>query len=340
MDKIKVGQIGICHEHAAVKMKSLLLHPEVFEVVGVVDDTASTAPRRAGHSRTQYPGLPFMSEEQLFQVPGLQAVMIETANHDLVAAAQRCLEKGLAVHMDKPGGVDMDAFVKMRLGFAEQALPFQMGYMFRDNPAMQWLRQAISNGWLGEVFSVQASMSHNYGDDAYQDYISNFPGGIMFNLGCHLLDLVVKMLGVPERATPFLQTVAGDQDGVNNHALAVLEYPHALACLWACSREVQGLPRRSLKVCGTNGTAVLCPLERFDGQPLLMELTLNTANEKYDAGQQTLNFGVIKDRYDAQLLQWAEMIRGKQPADQECKHDLLVQEILLDICNQKKWRKV
>ncbi len=45
-------------------------------------------------------------------------------------------------------------------------LPFQMGYMFRGNPAFNWIRKAVEKGWLGDVFEIQASMSHNYGGDA------------------------------------------------------------------------------------------------------------------------------------------------------------------------------
>ena len=38
MRKIKVGQIGITHEHAAVKMASMRRLTDSFEIVGVVDD--------------------------------------------------------------------------------------------------------------------------------------------------------------------------------------------------------------------------------------------------------------------------------------------------------------
>ena len=37
MNRIKIGQIGISHEHAAGKMRSLRAMPEVYEIVGVVD---------------------------------------------------------------------------------------------------------------------------------------------------------------------------------------------------------------------------------------------------------------------------------------------------------------
>ena len=48
MKRIKIGQIGVCHEHAAGKIQALRLRPDVFELVGVVDDRASAAAKFAG----------------------------------------------------------------------------------------------------------------------------------------------------------------------------------------------------------------------------------------------------------------------------------------------------
>ena len=42
MKKIKIGQIGIRHEHAAGKIATLKNLPEVYEIVGVVDDSETS----------------------------------------------------------------------------------------------------------------------------------------------------------------------------------------------------------------------------------------------------------------------------------------------------------
>lgn len=329
MSKIKIGQIGVCHEHAAGKMRSLRLRPDLFEIVGVVDDRSSSSAKFAGSDLRPYEGLRFMSEEELFQTPGLQAVSVEVPNLDLVPTSWRCLQHGLAIHMDKPGGDDLAAFERLRRGYAEKKLPFQMGYMFRANPAIQWLQKAVRQGWLGEIFEFQASMSHNYGGEEYQEYLGCFQGGIMFNLGCHLIDVVVSLMGRPTQVTPFLKSAPGDPERIVNNSLAILEYPHATATLRACSREVGGLGRRRLKVCGLKGSIDLCPLERFDGKALTMELHLRDGNEEYEAGTHTLDFGVIRDRYEGQMVELAQMIRGEIPEPYDYNHDVIVQEVLL-----------
>ena len=98
MKKIKIGQIGVCHEHASGKMNTMKLRPDLFEIVGVADDRASTAAKRAV-DLNPYEGLPLMSEEELFRIPGLEAVTVEVPNLDLVPTAMRCLERNLPIHM-------------------------------------------------------------------------------------------------------------------------------------------------------------------------------------------------------------------------------------------------
>ncbi len=53
-----------------------------------------------------------MTEVELLNHPGLQVVMIETPNGDLVPAALGCMHHGLPTHMDKPGGEDLGLFKK------------------------------------------------------------------------------------------------------------------------------------------------------------------------------------------------------------------------------------
>lgn len=340
MKKIKIGQIGVCHEHAPAKISTLRNMPEIFEIVGVVDDRNSTAAKFAGDDLTPYEGLKWMTEEELLNYPGLQAVTVETPNLDLVPTALRCMERNLAMHMDKPAGEDLDLFRKLLAGCEERKVPFQMGYMFRNNPAMQWCRKAMNQGWLGDIFELQASMSHNYGGDDYQKYLSKFQGGIMFNLVCHLIDFVISMMGRPENITPFLKSTADFPNTVKNNCLTILEYPHATVTLRACSREVDGLNRRRrLKICGTKGSVELCPQERFDGQPLKMQLTFLEDNEEYAAGTHIVDFGIQQDRYMDQLLELARIVNGEIENPYTYEHDYLVQQVILAAAGYTKWNK-
>jgi hypothetical protein len=56
MNPIRIGQIGICHEHAAGKIATLRRLPDVYEIVGVVDDRNSPSAKYAGSDLAPYEG--------------------------------------------------------------------------------------------------------------------------------------------------------------------------------------------------------------------------------------------------------------------------------------------
>lgn len=342
MNKIKIGQIGVSHEHAAGKIATLKNMPETFEIVGVVDDRKSSkgATFLPADFLKSYEGLTFMTEEELFNVPGLQALTVEVPNADLVPTALRALDRNLAMHMDKPGGENLELFEKLRRGCEDKGIPFQMGYMFRGNPAVQFLQRIVREKWLGEIYEIQATMSHNYGNDSYNEYLFSFKGGIMFNLGCHLIDFIVSIMGRPERITPFLKSTPGVSSYVKNNCLAILEYTNATVSLRACSIELNagGQGGRPLKICGTNGIAYLCPLERFDGETLKLHISLRKGNSEYPTGTHLIEFEAPRDRYKEQLLELAKIINGKKQNPYTYKHDYLVQEVVLAASGYINWR--
>ncbi len=337
MSRIKIGQIGICHEHASGKIGALRKMPDVYEIVGVVDDRATTAARSAGDNLAPYEGLTWMTEEELFATPGLQAVAVETPNMDLVPTALRCMERGLHMHMDKPAGDDMALFERLLDGCRERGLALQLGYMLRTNPPIMFCQQAVRDGWLGDILQIQVDMNHNYGGEAYPGYMAKFTGGIMFNLGCHPIDLVVSLLGRPGNVTPFPKSTGSVDAGINTNGLAVIEYPHANVTVRACSSAADGIRQRRLTVCGSKGTFDLCPLERHDGKPVTATLILAEGNERYAAGTHVVEFEGMTDRYAAQMQELAQVINGEIEAPYSYEHDRLVHEVLLAASGYTEW---
>ena len=83
---------------------------------------------------------------------------------------------------------------------------------------------------------------------------------------------------------------------------------------------------------GTNGTLDLCPIERFDGGELTLALSLKNAACGQPAGRHEVGFGVQTDRYAAQLLDLAAVVRGERPNGQDYGRDLRVHELTLQAC--------
>ncbi len=71
MNKIKIAQIGIGHNHGSEKMRTVLNFPEVYAVVGVCEGDPVWIKSRG--ALDVYCGLPFMCEEELLNVPSPDA---------------------------------------------------------------------------------------------------------------------------------------------------------------------------------------------------------------------------------------------------------------------------
>lgn len=333
MNRIKIGQIGVGHEHASGKMDALRRLPEYFEVVGVVEEA-----NPVWYDRGCYEGVPRMTEAQLLDTPGLQAVAVETNMPELADTAIRCMERGLHMHLDKPGGETFKPFARLIDGCKARGLAIQLGYMYRVNPAIKLVFRAVSEGWLGDIFEVHAVMSR-YDDDTYRRFLAGYPGGAMYNFGSHLIDLVVAMLGRPDNVVPFQR--ATRDDGLNDNGLAVLEYPWATATIRAAIVEADGMRHRRLIVCGTKGTAEIYPLEHpwdhYGRDPLHVRLTLREGNPEYPAGTHLVDVGVMNGRYEDQLIELARVIQGEMENPYPYAHELMVEEVLLAAAGYTRW---
>ena len=331
MKKINIIQIGVCHEHAAGKWGTLKKRPDLFNLIGYVDeqDFCRTPYCPTAFQPKQYEGFRKFTLDEALNYPGLEAVTVEVPNNDLVPVALRCMEHDLAMHMDKPAGEDLALYKKLLDGCRAKQLPFQMGYMFRGNPAFQFCIRAIREKLIGDVFEIEADMNHCYGGEPYQEYLGNFPGGIMYNLGCHLIDFVVAAMGRPDNVTPFLKSAPGYPDSVRNNCMTVLEYPHALVTLHACSKDVANIEGRGVKIAGTKGSIRFSPLERFDGKGVALELLLAEDRGSFPKGSHTLIFPPQPDRYEAQLAELARVIRKEAEPTYSYEHDYFVHEVTL-----------
>jgi predicted dehydrogenase len=318
--RIRIGQIGVGHAHAAGKMSALRASQD-FEMVGIVEPDAE---RRAAAERSPtYQGLAWLTEEQLLNTEGLQAVAVETEVKNLVPTAARCVAAGKHIHLDKPGGESFPAFRALLEDAARRKLIVQMGYMFRYNPAFQLCFQLTRDGSLGEVFSIDTTMSKAIGP-AERRVLAPYRGGSMFELGGHIIDAVVSILGRPSKVTAFIHSSAPLHDGFADNQLAVLDYPGAVVTVRSALVEIEGGARRQFVVCGTGGTFDIRPLE-----PAQARLALDRPRGDYRKGYQDLKFPNAGGRYDGDLADLARVIRGEKEFGFNAEHDLAVQETLL-----------
>lgn len=328
-NRIKVGQIGTKHAHASGQIGTIRALPDLYEFVGYVEPDEARYKQIAG--TPAYRDAPRLSEKELLSTPGLKVVAVETEICDLLTTSQKCIDAGLHIHLDKPAGESFDQLVKLHRSADKNNLTIQMGYMFRYNPAFQFLFRAVQQGWLGEIFEVHGVMSKKVGEQARRVF-DRYPGGAMFELGCHLIDPLLYLLGTPENVVSYNRRTIPD-DPLLDNMLAVFEYPRATATIRSSVVEVNGGRRRQFVVCGTKGTIEILPLE-----PGSLTLTLDSPQENFKAGTQVVKLPKSAGRYHGCWSEFAKIIRGESVLPFTPAHDLAVQKAVLAASGLRKWK--
>jgi len=252
---IKIGQIGIGHNHSD-KIKVIHKYPELFQLVGYAEVNEEWVERRG--SLSYFKDVPRMSIEEVIEKS--DAILVETDVWDLTKTAQLCIDAGKHIHMDKPASGTLEEYKQLLDTAKVKNLVVQLGYMYRYNPAVRELFKMVKDGKLGKITSINAEMSIRH-NDQYRKWLGNFKGGDMYIFGCHLIDLIVYLLGKPNRVLSSLVSsgVAGvDCDDITT---AILEYDHAITRVTSTSLDWDGWDRRCFSVVGELGTAHIQPME-------------------------------------------------------------------------------
>ena len=322
---------GMTHEHAPGKIKTLRKLTDDFEVVAIADDRVRKSPTY--HTDPfDATGFCVVSEAEALAMSDIDVVFVETANRDLMEIARIYAARGVAMHCDKPCGEEMGPYREVVDLCRTKNVPLQIGYMYRANPAVRFMREAVEAGWIGDVVFAEADMNHSYGDDSYQLYTGTMKGGILYNLGCHLIDtLALFVKGDPVRVTTVCGRAPHDPAAAKNRMSAFYEFPGAEMLIRSCSRASGGVLCRRIRVDGTKGTLDLCPIERFDGGELALVMTLAEPVDGYTEGRHEISFGVQTDRYAGQLRELAAIVRGEIADTADYDHDLRVHALTLEL---------
>lgn len=317
---LKLAQYGVGHAHAAGKVQVMRAHPEV-ELAGVFEpdpalwEVASQQPAYAGVHW-------FASKEEMLEDESIAGVAVEGRVRELLPWAREVLEHGKHVWLDKPAGEDLEAFRSLLDLARERQLLVQLGYMFRYNRGFQFILDWAGSGRLGTLFAVRGRMSTRVSEEARRE-LAFHRGGILFELLCHLVDIVVSLLGRPRRVTSFLRNDLGVVPEFCDNTLTVLEYDRAMAHLESAAMEQEPFAVRCLEVYGTRGSAILRPLE-----PPQLRLCLDEDRDGFKKGWQDVP---VEDRprYVGCLEAFLADIRGEKKPDRSLEHEFLVQETLL-----------
>ena len=315
-----MAQYGTKHGHAGAVLRVMLENPDV-EFAGVYEPDAERRVAIAGTAPWSEVNW-FDDKAAMLGDPDIACIASEGLNAESLNQSEEIVDAGKNLWYDKPAGDDYEQFERVIAKAREQSLLVQMGFMFRENWTFAQVAEWARSGLLGDVFSVRAHMSTNISEEQ-RAVLAHHTGGILYDLGAHVMDQIVWILGRPEKITSFMRRDVSNVENFADNTVAILEYEKALAIVDIAAMEPKPMARR-FEVYGTKGSAILGPYD----PPEYLRLCLNEAAGGYEAGVTDFPAQPYR-RHVESLVRLIATLRGEREPDRSLDHELLVQETLL-----------
>ena len=332
MKKIRIGHLGTYHDHSYGKLECILKYPDLFEVVGVVAESEER--KQEIMEKGVYKDVKFVTEDEMFNELKPDAMLVEGYELDLLKLTEKCVERGIHVHVDKPAGNDVCHFEKILNITKEKNLVLQMAYMYRYNNAINECMRLYKEGKLGEITGIDAYMCTEHWPEKNK-WLEAFDGGIMFFLGCHMIDLVYMFAGKPDKIHSIRQRTKLNGNNSEDNCVAVFEYDKFSALIRMNSTEVNGYGRRQFVLAGSKGTVEIKPLEN----PTIMtvsytDLTHQKGASIYKDMKNEVELTPQKGRYDEMMLDFYDMIVNNKKNRFTPQYELELQKLVMETCTK------
>ena len=310
--KVKLAQYGVLHDHASGKARVMKESDEV-DFCGVFEP--DSVAREAVENVDPYRDLNWFScKEDMLNDETIDGIAIQGKVSDNLTFADEALSHNKHVWLDKPAGDSLQAFREVLAVANEKGL------------LVQFLLDWVASGRLGHIFSVRARISSGMVNQSHWDRWDSHgerDGGILFILACHLIDIIVALLGRPDTVTSHLRHDGDHFPWFKDNNVVVFEYSNAMAVLESTALEVASGTSRRIEVYGTQGSIIMEPLE-----PPQLRLCLDTNRDGYEKGWQVVPIEK-RPRYVDSLRAFVADIRGEKEPDRSLEHEFIVQETVL-----------
>ena len=199
---------------------------------------------------------------KMLENDNIDAVIIAVPHRLHADIAERALEKGKHVLVEKP--VDISVSKAIALNAAARKYGSVFGIMFnqRTNPLFIKARELVKSGQLGELRSTVWIITNWFRTQSYYDSgdwratWAGEGGGVLLNQAPHNLDLWQWICGMPESVTAFCDVAKYHNIEVEDNAKLIVKYKNGAQGIFISSTgEYPGTNR--LEISGDLGKLVL-----------------------------------------------------------------------------------
>ena len=324
MKKLRVGVLGLSHDHVWDNLDALARHSQA-ELVGAADGHEEL--RNQFQSRFDCEA--FATREELLATHDVDAVYVFDSNAGGAAHAVFAASRGLHVLIEKPMAATLAQADEMLATATEHNVRLMINWPFAWWPQLQHALRVATDGTIGDVWQVKYRAAHagpqelgcsEFFCDWLFDPERNGGGGALMDYCCYGACLARVLLGRPHSVTGVMGQFCKESISVEDNALIVMTWPRAMATAEASWTQIGKLTSYTTAIYGTKGTLLVEPR---DGGRLLL------ANEDQPEGS-----GIPLPAPDAHLRDSAshfvDGIQTGNPFQDLCRADVCrdTQEIL------------
>ncbi|QNN54404.1 Gfo/Idh/MocA family oxidoreductase [Nocardioides mesophilus] len=212
-----LAMVGISHPHSSARFRSA--RTLGVDVVGAWDPDPVALQAFCEEVDTENCAL-----EELLGGPA-QGVLVHSKSKDMVSLAERALLADKAVLVEKPGGGDLEDLRHLDRLAQRPGAVVRVGYNFHYAPAMEWARSVLAQNPIGRVSLVRGHGASSRGEhlSAHLNQDADM-GGSLWVIGCHVIHLMVDLLGRPEAVRATVTKLPGWSDGTSREDVAALTF--------------------------------------------------------------------------------------------------------------------
>ena len=198
------------------------LHAETAARVGVdIRSVCDTRQARATKLAERLDAKAASDSSVLFADEGIDAVVIAVPNLLHAPLAIAALEAGKHVLLEKPMALTIAQCDQIIAAQRAAKRIVQLGFVSRCAPAARAAERMIAQGRLGKIYHVKAGLFRRRGIPGLGRWFTNkveSGGGVLIDVGVHMLDLVMHLTGnrTPKRAFGTASST---------HGLPIEDYP-------------------------------------------------------------------------------------------------------------------
>ncbi len=298
--KLRVAFLGARHPHIFPRLSLCLQRPDI-EITGVYDSN----PQLSSSIGKKYGIRVAPTVDDLFADGVCDITIIEGHDPENPGYVNQALGQTRMLLIEKPGAPNLTEMEMMVHNIESAGIHAQFGYMYNYSPVISKTKSILESGVLGHLTLARFHAGAPVGGavEVWQSLPEDM-GGVLFTDGCHMLALVVRLLGTPQAVTGRLlkisngpeviadiykeDTLSGlgaetllmlGQQRYEDAGAAILEYKNLLATFdvtgWEAHNWVEAW---SIELFGTDGTLHVSLV------PPSFRLWVRRRHEKYDKG--------------------------------------------------------